>query len=380
MKTLKSIAAVLALTLASTLAGTGCRESSGAQAIHPAPALPQVTVASVIQARPVLTMNLPAELAPFQDAIIAARVSGFVRRLYVDRGSAVRAGQLMAVIEAPDLVARRAAAEQRLGAARAQSVQAQANLARDQATLQRLRGAAREMPGAVAGNDITVARQTVAADQAELQSRQAAERAAGREMISLESLVAYLQVKAPFSGMVVKRMVSAGSLVGPAGLALFDLQQLNPLRLVLDVPEAQAAGFQKGSQVRFQVTTFPGQDFYGVVARVSHSLRPATRTMPIELDVPNPRLQLSPGMYAHVFWPMRRPAPSLLVPAGAIVNSTEATYVEAVRRGRIRRVPVEAGMDDKNLTEVFGALRPGESVVVPGNEELRDGETVLVKP
>ncbi|MGH9471931.1 MAG: biotin/lipoyl-binding protein [Terriglobales bacterium] len=167
---------MLAAAAALTLAGCNARAANPA----PSPAALQRTVAAstIVQARPRLTTTLPAELSAFQDVQLQARVSGFIRELNADRGSQVKAGQLLATLDAPDLEAQRAEAEHRLGSARALSLEATAAVERDQATLDRLRGAAAASAGAVAGNDIHVAEQTVAADRAEVASREAGEQAA----------------------------------------------------------------------------------------------------------------------------------------------------------------------------------------------------------
>ncbi len=370
---------LLALALGAGL--SGCREGQGrtvgAAAENPQPL---VTTVLVQRQRPRLSTDLPAELEPYQDVVLRARVAGFVSRLYVDRGSQVRAGQVLAVIEAPDLVARVGEAQQRLSAARAQRAAARAALIRDQATLDRLTGAARAMPGAVAGNDITVAEQTVRMDAAQVEARTAAEAAAQQAAEALRALQQYLRVRAPFSGMVVTRMTSTGALVGPGGAPMFELQQLDPLRLTVDVPEDEVGGAALGNRVNFRVTNAPGAQFTAAVARIAHSVRPQTRTMPVEADAANPGLVLAPGMFARVRWPIGRPQASLYVPSDAVMDSTAGHAVEVVRGGRIAMVNVTPGYTNGGRMEIFGPLRAGDAVVSPADNGLTAGTKVRVAP
>ncbi|MGH9533257.1 MAG: efflux RND transporter periplasmic adaptor subunit [Terriglobales bacterium] len=374
------LAAGLMLALAALAGGLGGCSAHGGHTVRAAEASlpPLVATAPVRRERPRLSTDLPAELDPYQDVVLRARVPGFVARLYADRGTRVRAGQLLATIEAPDLVAKVGQAEQQLSAARAQRAEAQAALARDQATLQRLSGAAQAMPGAVAGNDITVAQQTVKMDAAQSQSRAAAEAAAQKALQSVTALEQYLQVRAPFSGMVVTRMISAGALVGPGGVPMFEVQQLDPLRLTVDVPEAEVGGAAIGDRVAFTVTSAPGRTFTAVVARIAHSLLPQTRTMPVEADAANPQLVLAPGMFARVLWPVQRRQPTLYVPTTAVLDTTLGQSVEVVRNGKIAMVPVTTGFTDGAQMEVFGPLQPGDPVVTPGDKTLAAGSAVRV--
>jgi len=377
--------ACLLWTLALAVVGSvGCRADSSPLPAHAGAPRP-VAVAAVRSEQPRISEELPAELSAYQDAMLQARVAGFVRRLYADRGSRVARGQLLAELEAPDLVAQRAEAQHRLASAQAQRLEASAALERDQVTLQRLRGAAAAAAGAVAGNDIHVAEQTVAADQAEVASRQAAEEAAQEALKSQVAMEGYLRVEAPFGGVVVRRGASEGGLAGPSAAPLFELQQLDPLRLVIDVPEAEAVGMQLGLKLPFTVSSQPGRQFEGTVARIAHSVRRETRTMPIELDVANPDLRLAPGMFARVAWSFRRERPTLFVPTAAVVKTSERSFVEVIGAdGGLRWVDVSTGFSHDGEIEVFAAagspLRSGDRVVVPGDDELRPGQRVAVRP
>jgi membrane fusion protein (multidrug efflux system) len=283
------------------------------------------------------------------------RVSGFVEEINVDRGSAVKRGQLLARLSAPELATQRSEAESKLGAARS--------------TFDRTRAAA-ETPGAIAKHDLEIQEAAVKADEARVQS--------------LKTLESYLYVRAPFDGVITERNVHPGALVGPpAGTnaaPMLRMESVGHLRLTVPVPEADVGSIAEGARTEFVVRTWPGQKFSGTIKRVSHAIDPKTRTMPVELDVDNPQNKLAPGMFAEVFWPIRRDSPSLFVPPSAIVQTTDKTYVDRVKDGTIEQVSVQRGMTVKDRVEVFGALQAGDVVLKRGSEELKPGTKVSTKP
>ena len=188
-----------------------------------------------------------------------------------------------------------------------------------------------------------------------------------------------MRVTAPFDGVVTERNVHVGSLVGPASPPMLRVQQISTLRLVVAVPEDAIAGTQPGQMIKFTLPTYPGEVFTGKVARLGHALDVKTRTMPVELDVPNPGGRLSPGMFAQVAWTVRRLQPSLFVPPSAIATTTERTFVVRVRNGLTEWVDVKRGSTMKQLVEVFGELHAGDQVAVRGTDELRAGTRVTAK-
>jgi RND family efflux transporter MFP subunit len=161
------------------------------------------------------------------------------------------------------------------------------------------------------------------------------------------------------------------------------LQQVSRLRLVVAVPESEVAGVASGTKVDFTVPAAPGEQFTGVVRRISHALDAKTRTMPVELDVDNSSRRLAPGMFPEVSWPARRPRPSLFVPPAAVATTTERTFVIRVRDGQVEWVDVKRGVamnqPGGDLVEVFGDLAPGDQIAARGTDELRPGLRVAVK-
>ena len=308
-----------------------------------------------------------------------ARVNGFVERVEVDRGSVVKQGQLLVVLSAPELAAQRSEAEAKVLAVESQRAEAQAKLVAAESTYQRLRTAS-ATPGAVAENEVILAQQAVEAARAVITALDGAKSAAQAAVPPLRDLEGYLKVTAPFDGVVTTRFVHPGALVGPAiGTPLVHLEQTTTLRLAVAVPEADAGGIVRGARVPFTAPAWPGETFSGVVSRVADSLDPKTRTMPVELDVANANGRLAPGMYPEVTWPVRRSAPSLLVPPTSIVTTTERTFVIRVRDGRAEYVDVVRGTPADDLVEVFGALRAGDEIVRRATDEIRQGSQVSVR-
>lgn len=342
----------------------------------PAPPAATVAVVPVVSQtldRPVL---LPGDLVAFQDVEIRPKVAGFVDAIEVDRGSVVKKGRLLARMVAPELVAQRSEAESKIQSAQSQRIEAEARLASDEGTYQHLKKAS-ETPGVVAGNDVEVAQRAVDADRARVESWKRNEQTARDAARSVQDIESYLRITAPFDGVVTERNVHPGSLVGPSSpTVMLRIQQISTLRLVVAVPEDTVAGTQPGQMITFTVPAYPGETFTGKVARLGHALDVRTRTMPVELDVPNPAGKLSPGMFAEVAWTMRRRQPSLFVPPSAVATTTERTFVVRIRNGQAEWVDVKRGAAMKQLVEVFGDLRAGDQVAVRGTDELRAGTRV----
>jgi membrane fusion protein, multidrug efflux system len=322
------------------------------------------------------TIELPGEFQPFQSVSIYAKVRGYVDRVLVDRGSAVKQGQLLAELSAPEMKAQIAEAESKVQAADSDRLQAEAQFAAAQSTYDRLKKAA-ETPGAIAGNELIQAQQQVEAARALVQSRRQAGIAAQAAVRAQKDLEAYLRITAPFDGVVTDRLVHPGALVGPgADPVLLVLQEVLRLRLVVSVPEENVGGIVRGARVEFRVPAYPERTYTGTVARISHALDQKTRTMAVELDVFNRDSSLSPGMYPSVKWPVRRPRPSLWVPKSSVVTTTERIFVVRNRNGSAEWVNVTKGTTDNDLVEVYGNLQAGDMVVRRGADEIQEGTAI----
>jgi len=401
---------VITIIIAWLFFRAGSQKPGAPAAAEGAQQAPTVAVVNVVSQELNLQRHLPGELQAYQDVALYPKLPGFVDWIGVDRGSVVKAGQLLLRMSAPEISAQlseagaktrvaesqRNEAEARIQGIRAQRIEADAKLASDEATYTRLK-AASATPGVVAGNDVEVAERTVEADRARVKVYEENEKAAQSQAVSLSENVkavteaarsagdieSYLRIAAPFDGVITERNVHKGSLVGPAGAPaappMLRIRQVSRLRLVVSVPEADAGAIATNEKISFSVPAFPGESFTGVVRRIAHALDAKTRTMPVELDVENSKGRLAPGMYAEVIWPTRRSQPSLFVPASAVAVTTERSFVIRIHDGVAEWVDVTRGASMGNLIEVFGDLQAGDQVATRGADELREGTRVSPK-
>ena len=310
-------------------------------------------------------VGLPGELKPYYITQLYPKVKGFVKKLFVDRGSHVQAGQILIIIEAPEL-------EAELQQAIANVADFKARQAADDATYKRLLQAAKTK-GAVATVDLETSAAKLDADKAAVQSAEAIVKAK-------EQLNSYLTVKAPFSGVISQRNISVGDLVGPDETsgknAMLVLQQEDVLRLTVNIPEVYAKSLAKNAETNFTVSSLPGRIFKAKLSRNSFALEQQTRSLVTEFDVPNSNEVLLPGMYAQVMLPVVRNEKSLFVPTSAVVSSTQKVFVIADENGKAKWIPVNRGMQTDSLTEVFGNIQQQTVLIKNASEEIRDGASI----
>lgn len=370
---------ILFLASAGLLAGCGGNTKAAAPA-NAGSAAQTVNVAAVEMHELQTNVALPAQVFAYETVDVFPKVTGFIETIRVDRGSRVRGGEVIAQLSAPELVAQRAQAEARVQASESQLAAAQAKLTSDEGTYSHLAGAAKT-PGVVAGNDLAVAEQTAAADRAQVQAAANNVRAARDNLRAVSALQEYLQVRAPFDGVVTQRNLHPGALVGPSSgqsgaQPLVQIETLDRLRVVIPVPEAYAAGVNPGQQVAFSIAAQPGRAFRAPVARISHSLAQSTRSMAVELDLKNPDAAITPGAFVTVQWPVQRRYPTMTVPATAITTDLQRTFVIRVRDGKAEWIDVTTGLTANGKTEVFGNLQQGDKVVVNATDAIRPGSAV----
>jgi RND family efflux transporter MFP subunit len=373
---------LLSIVLLVCLGSLSCRQDASSTASAAIQTVPQLEVTTVKSQKLSTTERLPAELVPYERVDIYAKETGFVKSIKVDRGSKVSQGELLAELEAPELVAQRAQANAAYRSAESQLAAAQAKLAADQATYQHMSAAAK-VPGVVAGNDLEIAQKTAQSGQANVAALRRSAEAARDNLRAVTQLESYLNITAPFDGQVTTRYVHPGALVGPAGgpgamTPIMQIQTRTRHRLVVPVPEDKVAGIPEGTEVSFTMPSFPGRVFHAPIARISRAVDIKTRTMPVELDVRDPQAELVPGTFCEVSWPVRRAYPTLFVPASALANDLERTFVIRVANNRVEWVDVKTGAKSGNLIEVFGDLREADLVALRGSDQLRPD--TLVSP
>lgn len=378
--------------LITVLAGVGLQQAAWAQTIELVPAVAKA--ASRI-------IDLPGEFQPYLSVSVHARVNGFVENVLVDRGSVVKAGDLLVELVAPEMQAQVAEAQSRVQIAEGDRLQAESKLAALESTLASLKAtlasaqstydrlkAASQTAGAISENELDIALRSVEAQRAGVESQQSniqAQRAtiegirngkaaAEASLRAIQQMAGYLRVMAPFDGVVTDRLVHPGALVGPnLNTPLLVLQQLSKLRLIVSVPEENVAGIVRGASVPFKVPAYGERMFSGTVARISGSLDPKTRSMAVELDVTNKDQALAPGMYSSVRWPVHSSEQGVFVPRTSVVTTTERTFVVRSKNGRAEWVNVQKGAADGDLIRVIGPLQAGDIIVKRATDEMREG-------
>jgi len=372
--------AALLFPVAVAIVCTSCRQDTSGTASAAPQTTPQLEVTAVKSEKLNTTERLPAELVPYERVDVFAKETGFLKSIRVDRGSKVRQGELIAELEAPELVARQAQANAAYEGAESQLAAGRAKLAADEATYQHMSAAAK-VPGVVAANDLDIAQRSAQSDEANVAALEKTVQAAQENLRAVTQLQAYLKITAPFDGEVTTRYVHPGALVGPAGgpaasIPIVQIQTLTRHRLVVPVPEIDVAGIPENTEVSFTVPSYPGRVFKAPIARVSRAVDAKTRTMPVELEVRDSQAELAPGMFCEVSWPVRRDYPTLFVPASAVTNDLERTFVLRVENERVEWVDVKTGTRSGKLIEVFGNLKAGDQVATRGTDQIRTGATV----
>jgi RND family efflux transporter MFP subunit len=359
-----------ALALLSTSALLASCSSSDSEAVTKevatAPTAAKLEAVRVTATQPAQSLSLPGELDSYFQTDISPRVSAYVRRLYVDIGDHVRQGQVLADLDAPELTAA-------LNEAFSKQKAAEAVFEGSRGSYRRLRQTARTA-GAVAPLSLTQTRVQALSDSLNVVAARAHYRAAAQ-------MAAYLHLTAPFAGVITDRNLSPGAAVGPgsgATLPLFKLRQLSRLRLRVAVPEAYVADLHQGGAVQFTVKSYPSRTFTGRITRLAGNVQAITRSEQVEIDIPNSKEELKPGMFASASLPISRPQSSLFVPKTAVVTTAERTYVIRVADARTEPVTVQVGDENGGMVQVFGKLKADDVVLKTGNEELAASQSVQV--
>ncbi|HVU93658.1 MAG TPA: efflux RND transporter periplasmic adaptor subunit [Puia sp.] len=356
---------LLILGLCSVIAG--CNGGAGAAATRGTGLSPQAApIETLVLQKGALPqqVKLPAQLASFEEVSIFPKVNGYVKDVYVDVGSAVKKGQLLMTLEAPELLQAATQARERFARAKLDYTISAENYRR--------MALAAETPGAVSPMNLASLKAKADADSTLCNAEKA-------NWQMQEAILGYLRVTAPFDGVIAERNVHPGALVSAethTARPMLDLRQVDHLRLQVDIPESIAAGLQSRDTIVFYLSAYPGRKFIGHISRKSQLVNAQFRAERMELDVYNTDGKLAPGMYADVLFDSKGDPDAYAVPRTAVVTSTERKYVIAVRGGRSERIDVATGNESADRVEITGKLQPGERIVSKASDDLQDGVTI----
>jgi RND family efflux transporter MFP subunit len=331
-------------------------------------AVPAVVVVQPKRSAPAQEIVLPANVQAFADAPIYARTNGYLKRWYVDIGTRVKEGQLLAEIDTPEV-------NQQLRQSRADLATAQANLNLSKITSERYAGLL--MSDSVSKQEADNAAGDYEAKQANLQSAQA-------NVKRLEELKSFQKIYAPFSGVITARNTDIGALIdsgssGGVRTELFHIVQPDKLRVYVSVPQIYSQAAKPGLTAELTLSEFPGRPFVGKLVRTANAIDPTSRTLLVEIAVNNPIGQLFTGSYAEVHLKLPTAASAFILPVNTLLFRSEGLRIAAVGDGQhVELRPITLGHDFGSEVEVIAGLNGGENVIVNPPDSLVTGETVRI--
>lgn len=345
---------ITALCLLAASLLCGCARSTAEPTAGVAPI--SVRITHLKQGEVTRSITLPTlGVRPYQEATLYAKVAGYLKTITVDKGDAVKAGQLLAEVEVPELVA--------------DSAKYKAELELADIDYRRVRDAQHKSPDLIVLQAVDEAKAKYDVARAEVER--------------LKTLLGFAQISAPFAGVITRRMVDPGAFIPAAtsssaaqSAALVTVTDLSRLRIQVAVPEPEVPFIKNGLAVQVTVDELPERTFTGTVTRYTHSLDEGTKTMLTEIEMPNPQGELYPGMYASVRLVLERKTGAWLLPAETLVVEKDNTSVFTVQDSRARKLPVKVGFNDGISVEILDGLKAEQPVVLAGRQVLADGQPV----
>jgi RND family efflux transporter MFP subunit len=330
-------------------------------------ALPAASVVSPKQTAPADEIILPGNVQPFITSPIYARTNGYLKKWYFDIGAHVKQGQLLAVIETPEV-------DQQLQQARSNLLTAQANLELASITKTRYQGLLKS--NAVSQQDVDNAVGTFNANKAIVEADKAA-------VEQYSALVSFERIYAPFDGVITARNTDIGDLInsgstGGVKTDLFHISQPGKLRVYVNVPEEYSQGIKVGMTADLSLAEFPGRKFQGRLVRTADDINVTTRTLLIEIDVDNPKGTLLTGSYAEVHLAIPTQASTFLLPVNTLLFRTEGLRVGIVRDGKVTLTAVTPGHDFGNQIEIVAGLKPDDQVIVNPPDSIVSEQAVQI--
>ncbi|HMH31546.1 MAG TPA: efflux RND transporter periplasmic adaptor subunit [Puia sp.] len=360
MKYLISLVAPIMIWIGAASCGT-----KSEAAVNQVPEQVVVQTFSLSKGQLTTHMTLPGELRPFQSVDLYAKVNSFVKKVLVDVGSIVKKDQLLVVLEAPEMLDATNTAAAIIQTNKALYQASKANYLRIYQTS--------KIPGTISPNDLDIAYAKMSADSTNLE-------AARSTYHQSTSLTGYLEVRAPFAGVISASNLYPGAYAGPAGagsvIPLLNLQEQVRLRLVIAVPEAATSYFKQKDTVHFTVKTLPGKEFTAHISRVAGSLDLQLRTEQLQMDVVNTDKILLPGMFAQVSLDLTNQDKVFLVAESAVTENSRQIFVIRITNGKTEWIPVRRGRESDGNVEIFGNLQEGDRLVSTATDELRSGMLV----
>lgn len=311
------------------------------------------------------TLSLPGELLPNENAQIRARVQGYIRKMNVDIGATVAKGQLLALIDAPEINSRIQELGEKVKAARARYLSSRDYYNR---ILE-----ASQAEGVIAASELERVKNQMMADSLEYSS-------ASFAATSTRQVGNYLAIVAPYNGIITKRNIVIGSLVGnPGDKPLFELVDNKLLRLRVAVPEIYTNAILSGGTGELTTRALPENKYKAKLVRKAGAIDPETRSEIWEFEIPNVDGLLKPGSYADVKMQFLRNTQSFMVPVSSVMTTLEKKFVIKVNKGNTEWVDVRAGFNTGEKQEIFGTLQAGDTIILKPSEELKAGTMVHVK-
>lgn len=337
--------------------------------------VPEIEMTAIQSMQPSIGVVLPGELKAWNKASVYAKLKGYVSQVNVDMGSVVRKGQILAQLEAPEMLTALIQAKAQVSSAEATLIQQQAKQQASKNTYRRILET-NQTPGAISANELDMAYLYMLADSALVQAASGNLNACQAQVTSHSQLINYLSVTAPFDGTIIERNVSPGELVGADQKPLFMLEDQSTLRLTIAVPENLVNSITEKSKVHFSVQADPLKQYEAQFARSANTLSESNRTMMVEFDFKNNSRALKAGMYAEVNMQMTRNSSSLFVLKSALLHSTEGVFLIRANNNKAEWVAVQKGNTLDSLIEVFGDIKEGELMARQAYEELRNGQEI----
>jgi RND family efflux transporter MFP subunit len=330
-------------------------------------ALPAVSVVSPKQTSPTDEIILPGNVQPFITSPIYSRTNGYLRKWYFDIGAHVKKGQLLALIETPEV-------DQQLQQARSNLLTAQANL--ELASITKNRYQALLKSNAVAQQDADNAAGTYNANKAIVEADKAA-------VEQYSALVSFEKIYAPFDGVITARNTDIGDLINSgsstgAKTDLFHIAQPGKLRVYVNVPEEYSQGIKNGMTADLSLAEFPGRKFQGKLVRTAEAINVTTRTLLVEIDVDNPTGTLLTGSYAEVHLAVPTRASTSLLPVNTLIFRSEGLHVAIVKDGKVVLAAVTPGHDFGDQIEIVAGVKPDDKVIINPPDSIVSGQAVQI--